>query len=99
MLKLPSLVVKCANNIVYALLRAILPVSAPRRLHGSSLRRQSTGGVSRRTRALIRHDAGDCEGDEFFGDDVRAACRADGNRHARAHLHAWFRAADGGPSD
>src|SRR5471030_304458 len=89
MLKLPSVVVKCANNIVYALLCAILPVSAVRRLHLAALRWQPAGGLSRRPRAPGRDDAGDCEGDEFLRDDVCAAARRAGHRFSHADFHAW----------
>src|SRR6185295_10691242 len=96
MLKLPSVVVKCAIDIVYALLNAILPVSAVRRLHVDALRRQSAGRLYRWARADDRHDAGDCEGDELLGVDVRAAARAAGHGLPPADLHAGCGAPDGG---
>src|SRR5437764_565719 len=83
MLKLPSVVVKCAIDIVYALLNAILPVSAAGRLHRTSLRGQPARGLSGWTRPLDGDDAGDREGDEFLGNDIRAAARDAGHRLSR----------------
>ena len=78
---------------------AIISLSSPRRLHRPAVRRQPARRLSRRPRPRGRDDAGDRQGDELLGDDLRAARRAAGHRRADADLHARRGAADGRPPD
>ena len=56
----------------------IIPLPSLRRLHRPPVRGQPARRVPRRPRACGREDAGDREGDELLGDDVRAAAREAG---------------------